>query len=107
VAIGPRLRWAGTVLAWATAPIAGLAILNLPTLVQMQTHDTDSGLLGAASAGLFVLAVAWSALAWGVSRLHTGVARIVHLAGCALLALVGLLYPYIYGLIGYLTYRDA
>jgi hypothetical protein len=105
--LAPRLRWAATGLVWATAPFAGLAMLDLPTTIQMQTHVDGSSSLGWLSVGLFILGVAWAAGAIGTSQLHQGRARAVHLTGCGLLAALGLGYPYIYGLIGYLLYRDA
>jgi hypothetical protein len=105
---GPAFRWAATLLVWALAPLAGLAVLNLPTLVVMQTHDASGAApLGAIAAGLFVFAALWAAGALAAGRLHRGGARRAHLTVCGVLALAGLAYPYLYGLIGYLTYRDA
>jgi hypothetical protein len=107
VRAGPVVRWAATVLVWAVAPIAGLAILNLPTLVTMQTHDASAGLYGEIAAGLFVGLVLWVAAAFALARLHRGAARRTHIALTAILALAGLAWPDIYGLYGYLTYRTA
>jgi hypothetical protein len=104
---GPVLHWAAAVLVWALAPLAGLAALNLPTLVTLQTHDGSAALYGAIAAGLFVAVVTWLTAALGVGRLHRGVARRVYGVVATILGLAGLAYPYLYGLYGYLTYRDA
>lgn len=94
-------RWAATGLVWLLAPTAGVILVNLPTLVAWSARTPGAGgmvwgPLGAA----FGLLLAWSlAVGWTgrAHRRHSPPLARIHYAACAVLVLLGLVAPWLYG----------